>query len=96
MKLKPLNDFVIVELKNKDTDPGSLIYIPDMLKEKADRATVVAVGPGILDSHGKKVEMGVAEGDEILYVKNTGQRVQVDKVDYLVLKKSNIMAIIAN
>lgn len=89
MKLKPLSDRVVVEPKAAETQTASGLFIPDTAKEKPLQGTVVAVGPG-----NKDVTMEVKKGDTVLYGKYGGQEISVDGKDYLILKQSEILAII--
>lgn len=89
MKLKPLSDRVVVEPKAAETQTASGLFIPDTAKEKPLQGTVVAVGPG-----NKDVTMEVKKGDNVLYGKYGGQEISVDGKDYLILKQSEILAII--
>ena len=89
MNVKPLSDRVLV-LPNpaEDKTAGGLI-IPDTAKEKPLAGKVVAVGPGTKD-----VQMEVKVGDQVLYGKYAGQEIQIDGVDYLMMKQNDILAII--
>ncbi|MEG0032887.1 MAG: co-chaperone GroES [Mucinivorans sp.] len=89
MKIKPLSDRVLVEPKAAETKTASGLYIPDTAKEKPLQGTVLAVGPG-----NKDVTMEVKNGDTVLYSKYGGQEITVDGVDYLIMKQSEILAII--
>lgn len=89
MKLKPLSDRVVVEPKAAETQTASGLFIPDTAKEKPLQGTVVAAGPGT-----SEVTMEVKKGDVVLYGKYGGQEITVDGKDYLILKQSEILAII--
>ena len=71
---------------------ASGLVIPDTAKEKPQQGEVVAVGPGRLDDAGKRVDMGVAVGDRILYAKYTGTDIKLDSDDYIVLNEKDILA----
>ena len=89
MNIKPLADRVLVEPKEAETKTASGIYIPDTAKEKPQRGKVVAVG------NGKKDEpMTVKEGDVVLYGKYAGTEISIDGNDYLIMKESDILAIV--
>ncbi len=90
MKLKPLADRVLVEPKEAETQTASGLFIPDTAKEKPLQGTVVAVGSGT-----SEVTMEVKEGDTVLYGKYGGQEVSFDGKDYLILKQSEIFAVIS-
>ncbi len=87
--IKPLADRVVVEPKEAETKTASGLYIPDTAKEKPQQGTVVAVGPGTKD-----VEMEVKVGDVVLYGKYAGTEVTYDEKKYLIMKQSDILAII--
>lgn len=89
MKLKPLSDRVVVEPKAAETQTASGLFIPDTAKEKPLQGTVIAAGPGTKD-----VTMEVKKGDTVLYGKYGGQEITIDGKDYLILKQSEILAII--
>lgn len=89
MKIKPLADRVLVEPKEAETKTASGLYIPDTAKEKPQQGTVLATGPG------KKDEvMEVKAGDLVLYGKYSGTEVTVDGKTYLIMKQSDILAIL--
>ena len=87
--IKPLADRVVIEPKEAETKTASGIYIPDTAKEKPQQGTVLAVGPGKKDE-----PMEVKEGDVVLYGKYAGTEVTVDDKKYLIVKQSDILAII--
>ena len=94
MKLKPLNDRVLVKrLESEDKTAGGL-YIPDTAKEKPSKGQVVAVGPGKLADNGSRVAMAVKKGDEVLFNKYAGTEVKLDGIDHLVMREEDILAII--
>lgn len=94
MNIKPLADRVVVKpLELTEAKVGS-IYIPDTAKEKPQEGQVVAVGPGKISDSGEKVAMEVKVGDKVLYGKYSGTEVTVDGVDYLIMRESDILAII--
>lgn len=87
--IKPLADRVVVEPKEAETKTASGLYIPDTAKEKPQQGTAVAVGPGTKD-----VEMEVKVGDVVLYGKYAGTEVTFEDKKYLIMKQSDILAII--
>ena len=87
--IKPLADTVVVEPKEAETKTASGLYIPDTAKEKPQQGTVIAVGPGTKD-----VEMEVKVGDVVLYGKYAGTEVSFEDKKYLIMKQSDILAII--
>lgn len=92
--IKPLSDRVLVQPDNAEETTASGIIIPDSAKEKPQRGTVVAVGPGKVEN-GTKVEMSVSEGDKVLYGKYAGTEVTVDGTDYLIMRESDIVGIVS-
>ena len=94
INLKPLTDRVIVKpMKQEEKTKGGII-VPDTAKEKPVEGTVIAVGPGKVSEDGKLVKMEVKEGDKILYGKYSGTEVTVEGEDYLIMRESDIFAII--
>lgn len=87
--IKPLADRVVIEPKAAETRTESGLYIPDTAKEKPQQGTVVAVGPGKKDE-----PMEVKVGDQVLYGKYAGTEVNVEDKKYLVVRLSDILAII--
>ena len=87
--INPLADRVVVEPKEAETKTASGLYIPDTAKEKPQQGTVIAVGPGTKD-----VEMEVKVGDVVLYGKYAGTEVSFEDKKYLIMKQSDILAII--
>jgi chaperonin GroES len=88
--IKPLHDRVLVEPSAAETKTASGIIIPDTAQEKPQRGTVVAVG------HGKKDEpMTVKPGDVVLYGKYSGTELKLDGKDYLIMRESDIMAVLS-
>ncbi len=89
VKIKPLADRVLVEPMEAEEKTASGIYIPDTAKEKPQKGTVIAVGPGTKD-----VTMEVKVKDVVLYGKYAGTEINVDGKDYLMMKQSDILAVI--
>jgi len=93
MKLKPLGDRVIVLPKESEEVTSSGIVIPDTAKEKPQEGEVVAVGPGRIEE-GKRIPMDVKVGDKIIYSKYGGTEVKINNKEHLILRESDILAII--
>ncbi|MBS4040841.1 MAG: co-chaperone GroES [Flavobacteriales bacterium] len=89
VNLKPLSDRVLVEPAAAETTTASGIIIPDTAKEKPQRGTVVAVGPGKKDH-----SMTVKVGDVVLYGKYAGTELKLDGKDYLIMREDDILAIV--
>jgi chaperonin GroES len=93
MKIKPLADRIVVKpLEAEEKTKGGL-YVPDTAKEKPQQGEVVAVGPGRTED-GKKIPPEVKVGDKILYGKYSGTEVTYDGVEYLIMRESDVFAII--
>jgi chaperonin GroES len=94
MNLKPLGSRVIVEPIEEDERTASGIVLPETAKEKPQRGTVLAVGPGDRDDDGKRIAMDVKVGDTVLYAKYGGTEVKIDSKKMLILRESDILAIV--
>jgi chaperonin GroES len=96
MKLKPLGDRLVVEpTERQETTPSGLV-LPETAKEKPQEGEVIATGPGRRDDDGKRIEMDVAVGDRVLYAKYGGTEVKIDGKKLLILKESDVLAIVEN
>jgi chaperonin GroES len=94
LKLKPLADRVVVRaLEAEEKTAGGLI-IPDTAKEKPQQGEILAVGPGKAGDDGAIIKMEVKVGDKVLYGKYSGTEVRIDGDDYLIMRESDIFAII--
>jgi chaperonin GroES len=94
IKVKPLADRVVVKaLEDAEQMRGGL-YIPDTAKEKPQQGEVVAVGPGKLSDEGKRIEPDLKVGDKVLYGKYSGTEVTVDGEQYLILRESDVLAVL--
>jgi chaperonin GroES len=93
MNMKPLADRVIVEPMESETMKGGII-IPDTAKEKPQQGKIVAVGPGRVNDAGERVNPEVKKGDIVLYGKYAGTEVTVGGKDYLILRESDVLAIL--
>lgn len=95
INLKPLADRVIIKPSEAQEKTKGGIILPDTAKEKPIEGTVVAVGPGKISEDGKAIKMEVKEGDKVLYGKYSGTEVTIDGVEYLIMRESDIFAIVA-
>jgi len=94
MKIKPLADRVVVKpLEEAEQKKGSII-IPDTAKEKPQQGKIVAVGPGKMTDDGKRIKMEVKKDDTVLYGKYSGTEVTIDGDEYLIMRESDILAIV--
>jgi chaperonin GroES len=94
--LKPLGDRVVVKPKPKEEMTRSGIVLPDTASEKPQEGTVLSVGPGRVLDNGKRVEMEVKGGDTVLFAKYAGTEVKLDGEDYLVIRESDLLAIVTD
>jgi len=93
MKLVPLFDRVVLKQLVAEETTASGIVLPGQAQEKPSQAEVVAVGPGgVVD--GKEIKMQVKVGDKVIYSKYAGTEVELDKVEYIVVKQNDILAVI--
>jgi len=92
MNLQPLGDRLIVEVLEEEDSTASGIVLPDTAKEKPQRGRVLAVGPGARDEDGKRIEMDVAEGDEVIFSKYGGTEIKLGLDDVLILRESDVLA----
>ena len=94
MQLKPLGDRIVVEPKEKETTTASGLVLPDTASEKPQQGTVISVGPGARDEDGDRIELDVAVGDTVLFAKYAGTEVKIDGKKILILKESDVLAIV--
>jgi len=94
IKVKPLADRVVVKASEEAETMRGGLYIPDTAKEKPQQGEVVAVGNGKLSDDGKRIEMELKVGDKVLYGKYSGTEVTVDGENYLILRESDVLAIV--
>ena len=93
-KIQPLADRVVVQALEETEQMRGGLYIPDTAKEKPMQGTIIAVGPGKLSEENERITPDVKVGDKVLYGKYSGTEVSVDGEDYLILRESDILAII--
>ncbi len=94
MKIRPLNDRILVKrLEEEETTAGGII-IPDSAKEKPAEGEIVAVGPGKLNDHGERVAMDVKTGDRVLFSKYGGTDVKIEGEDYLIMREDDILGVV--
>lgn len=93
-KIQPLADRVVVQALEESEQTRGGLYIPDTAKEKPQQGKVIFVGPGKLSEQGERLSPDVKEGDTVLYGKYSGTEVTVDGDEYLILRESDILAVI--
>ena len=94
MKVKPLQDRVLVERLQEEEKTKGGLSIPDSAKEKPMQGKVVAAGNGRILEDGKKIPMDVKVGDVVLFAKYSGNDVKIDDKEYLIMKEDDILAIV--
>ena len=95
VKVKPLNDRILVKrFEEKKTGKGGII-IPDTAKEKPQEGTVIAVGAGRLDESGKRIPLDVKAGDKILFGKYSGSEIKIDDVEHVIMREEDVLGIIS-
>jgi chaperonin GroES len=94
LKLRPLADRLVVEPTEQEEMTASGIYVPETAKEKSQEGKVMAAGPGRKDEDGERIPMDVAVGDRVLYAKYGGTEVKLEDKKVLILKESDILAIL--
>ena len=94
MSLRPLNDRILVQRGQEDTETKGGIIIPDTAKEKPVEGTVVAIGNGRMGDNGKLIAMDVKVDDRVLFSKYGGTDVKIDGKDYLILRQDDVFGII--
>ncbi|MGI6638475.1 MAG: co-chaperone GroES [Desulfobulbus sp.] len=94
MKIRPLNDRVLVKRLESEEKTAGGIIIPDSAKEKPAEGEVVAVGPGKLNEAGQRVALNVAVGDRVLFSKYGGTDVKLDGEDFLIMREDDILGVV--
>jgi len=94
MKIRPLNDRLLVKRLAEEEKTAGGIIIPDSAKEKPAEGEVVAVGPGKVNDKGDRVALQVAVGDRVLFSKYGGTDVKLDGEDYLIMREDDILGIV--
>ena len=94
LNIKPLSDRVLIEPVAAETQTASGIFIPDTAKEKPQRGEVVAVGEGKVSEQGTLMQPQVKVGDQVLYGKYAGTEISIDGGDYLIMRESDILAVL--
>jgi chaperonin GroES len=95
-KIQPLADRIVIKPLEETEQMRGGLYIPDTAKEKPQQGEVVAVGPGKVDDNGKRIAPEVKVGDKVLYGKYSGTEVTVADEQYLILRESDVLAVVAS
>lgn len=94
MKVRPLADRVLIKpLESEEKTAGGII-LPDTAKEKPMRGEVIAVGNGRMDEQGKRIPMDIKAKDIVLYGKYSGTEIKIDNQEYLIMRESDVLAIV--
>ncbi|MDP9240045.1 MAG: co-chaperone GroES [Actinomycetota bacterium] len=94
VKIKPLEDRIVVQANEAETTTASGLVIPDTAKEKPQEGTVIAVGPGRIDDKGNRVPIDVKVGETVLYSKYGGTEIKYGPDEFLVLSSRDVLAVI--
>ena len=94
--LKPLGDRVVVEPIEQDTMTASGLVLPETAKEKPQRGTVLAIGPGGRNEQGQRIPLDVSAGDTVLFAKYAGTEFKIDSQKLVILKENDLLAVILN
>src|SRR5208283_2788690 len=92
MKMRPLDDRVVVEPLEAEEKTAGGILLPDTAKQKPQRGRVLATGPGKLRDSGERSTLAVSKGDEVIYGRYAGNDIQVDRKELKILRESDILA----
>ena len=96
IKIRPLDDRVVVQPSEAEETTAGGIVLPDSAKEKPQRGTVIAVGPGRLLDNGQRGDLSVSVGDEVIYSKYGGTDIEINNDDVKILRESDILAKLIN
>jgi chaperonin GroES len=96
MNLKPLGDRVVIKPTEQEEQTTSGIFLPETAKEKPQQGKIVAAGPGARKETGERIAMDVQVNDTVLYAKYAGTTIKLEGQEYLILKESDILAIVEN
>ncbi len=94
MKIRPLNDRVLVLRVDEEEKTSGGIIIPDTAKEKPQEGKVVAAGPGKVDDNGKRIPLDVKVNDRVLFSKYGGTDIKIDGVEHLIMREDDILGIV--
>ncbi|MHC4211771.1 MAG: co-chaperone GroES [Planctomycetota bacterium] len=94
MKLKPLDDRVVIKQSEAEEKTSGGIFLPDAAKEKPQIGKIVAVGPGKILESGKRAKLSVKKGDEVVYGKYMGNEIEIDNQKYVILRESDLLGVV--
>ena len=94
MKLRPLDDRVVIKPSEAQGKTAGGIYLPDTAKEKPQVGKIVWVGPGKVQDDGKRAAMSVKKGDEVIYGKYMGNEIEIEGEKYVIVRESDLLGIV--
>ncbi len=94
MKIRPMNDRILVVRIEEETKTAGGIIIPDTAKEKPQEGKVVAAGPGKMGEDGKRIPLEVKKGDRVLFAKYAGSEIKIDGVEHIFMREDDILGIL--
>jgi len=94
MKIRPMNDRILVVRVEEEKKTAGGIIIPDTAKEKPQEGKVVAAGPGKMTDDGKRIPMDLKKGDRVLFAKYAGSEIKVDGVEHIFMREDDILGIL--
>jgi len=94
MKIRPLNDRVLVVRVEEEKKTAGGIIIPDTAKEKPQEGKIIAAGPGKMDDDGKRTPLNVKKGDKILFSKYAGTEIKIDGVEHIFMREDDILGVL--
>ena len=94
MKIRPLNDRVLVVRVEEEQKTAGGIIIPDTAKEKPQEGKIISAGPGKIGENGKRTPLGVKKGDRILFSKYAGTEIKIDGVEHIFMKEDDILGVL--
>jgi chaperonin GroES len=94
MNLKPLGDRLVVKPIEQEEQTASGIFLPETAKEKPQQGKVIAAGPGARKESGERIAMDVNVDDTVLYARYAGTSIKLDGTEYLILKETDVLAIV--
>jgi len=94
MKIRPLNDRVLVVRVEEEQKTSGGIIIPDTAKEKPQEGKIISAGPGKIDDNGKRTPLNVKKGDRILFSKYAGTEIKIDGVEHIFMREDDILGVL--
>ncbi len=94
MKLRPLDDRIVIKQSDAEEKTTGGIILPDTAKEKPQIGKIIATGPGKMLDNGKRGKMSVKKNDRVIYAKYIGNEIEIDRKKYVILRESDILGIV--